>query len=38
MWWWLLPPGICIMLVVSAVVFLGFSWEREESAFAEFYK
>jgi peptide/nickel transport system permease protein len=29
MWWWLLPPGICITLVVSAVVLLSFSLETE---------
>lgn len=36
MWWWLLPPGICITLVVSAVVLLSNSWEKGESAFITF--
>ncbi len=35
LWWWFLPPGFCITLIVVAVVLMGFSWEeREASAFA----
>jgi len=26
-WWWLLPPGICIMLVAGAFYFIGYSME-----------
>lgn len=29
MWWWFLPPGLCISLVAGAVVLLGFSLEKE---------
>lgn len=28
MWWWFLPPGLCITLVVVAVVLMGFSQEE----------
>lgn len=27
-WWWVLPPGICIMLLVMAVFFIGRSLEK----------
>lgn len=30
MWWWFIPPGICISLFVLSIVLLGFSVEREE--------
>ncbi len=30
MWWWFIPPGICITLAVSAIVLLGFSLEKAE--------
>ncbi|WP_135851379.1 ABC transporter permease [Halorussus salinus] len=26
-WWWLIPPGICIMLIAAAFYFIGFSME-----------
>ncbi|WP_128478046.1 ABC transporter permease [Halorussus pelagicus] len=26
-WWWLIPPGVCIMLVAAAFYFVGFSME-----------
>jgi len=29
MWWWFLPPGLCITLAAGAVVLLGFSLEKE---------
>jgi peptide/nickel transport system permease protein len=32
LWWWFLPPGICITLIVVAVVLIGFSWEEREAA------
>jgi peptide/nickel transport system permease protein len=28
MWWWILPPGLCITLIVIAVVMLSFSLEE----------
>jgi peptide/nickel transport system permease protein len=28
MWWWFLPPGMCIMLIVLSIVILGFSLEK----------
>lgn len=31
MWWWYLPPGICIILFVSSIVSLGFSFEERRS-------
>lgn len=30
MWWWFIPPGLCISLVVSAVLLTGFALEKEE--------
>jgi len=30
MWWWYLPPGICIVLFVFSIVLLGFSFEEEK--------
>ena len=27
-WWWVLPPGICLMLIVMAVFFIGRSLEE----------
>jgi peptide/nickel transport system permease protein len=30
MWWWILPPGLCITIAVMAVVLLGF--RQEEAA------
>ncbi len=30
MWWWILPPGLCITLIVVAVVLLSFSLEEPE--------
>ncbi len=32
LWWWLLPPGLCITLIVVAVVLIGLSWEEREAA------
>lgn len=29
LWWWFLPPGMCITLVVLSIVALGFSLEKE---------
>jgi peptide/nickel transport system permease protein len=26
-WWWLIPPGVCIMLIAAAFYFVGFSME-----------
>jgi peptide/nickel transport system permease protein len=26
-WWWLIPPGLCIMLIAAAFYFIGFSME-----------
>jgi peptide/nickel transport system permease protein len=31
MWWWILPPGLCITLAVVAVVLLSFSREEQEA-------
>ena len=31
MWWWYIPPGLCITLVVIAVMFTGLSLERYET-------
>jgi len=28
MWWWYLPPGLCIILLVFSIVSLGFSFEE----------
>jgi peptide/nickel transport system permease protein len=30
MWWWYLPPGLCIMLFVYSIVSLGFSFEERK--------
>jgi len=30
LWWWFLPPGICISLFVLSIVLMGFSMERGE--------
>lgn len=30
MWWWYIPPGICITLFVFSIVLLSFTLEREE--------
>jgi len=30
MWWWFIPPGLCITLTVFSAVLLGFSFEKEE--------
>lgn len=30
MWWWYLPPGICIILFVFSIVSLGFSFEETQ--------
>lgn len=30
MWWWYLPPGLCIVLFVFSVVSLGFSFEERK--------
>jgi peptide/nickel transport system permease protein len=30
MWWWYLPPGLCIILFVYSIVSLGFSFEEGE--------
>jgi peptide/nickel transport system permease protein len=30
MWWWYLPPGICIILFVFSIALLGFSFEEEK--------
>ena len=29
MWWWYLPPGICITLCVMAIAMIGFGFETE---------
>lgn len=29
LWWWFLPPGLCITLIVLSIVALGFSLEKE---------
>ena len=31
MWWWYIPPGLCISLVVIAVMFTGLSLERSNN-------
>jgi peptide/nickel transport system permease protein len=31
MWWWYIPPGLCITLVVIAVMFTGLSLERHHT-------
>lgn len=30
MWWWFLPPGLCITLFVFSIVLFSFSLEKEE--------
>jgi len=30
MWWWYLPPGLCIILFVFSIVSLGFSFEERQ--------
>jgi peptide/nickel transport system permease protein len=30
MWWWYLPPGLCIIFFVLAMVFLSFSFEEQK--------
>ncbi len=30
MWWWYLPPGLCIILFVYSIVYLGFSFEERK--------
>jgi len=30
LWWWFIPPGLCITLFVYAVVLLGYSLEEKE--------
>jgi peptide/nickel transport system permease protein len=30
MWWWFLPPGVCITLVVVSIMLMSFSWEKED--------
>jgi len=30
MWWWYLPPGLCIILFVFSIVSLGFSFEERK--------
>jgi peptide/nickel transport system permease protein len=30
MWWWYLPPGLCIILFVYSIVFLGFCFEERK--------
>jgi peptide/nickel transport system permease protein len=30
MWWWYLPPGICIILFVFSIALLGFSFEERK--------
>lgn len=32
LWWWFIPPGLCIILFVYSVVLLGFSFEEKEQA------
>ena len=27
-WWWVIPPGVCIMLLVMSVFFIGRSLEK----------
>lgn len=31
MWWWYLPPGICIVAVVFSLMLIGFSLEEKEN-------
>ncbi len=33
MWWWYLPPGICIVGVVLTIAWLGFGYEQREERF-----
>ena len=30
MWWWYLPPGLCIILFVYSIVSLGFSFDEHK--------
>lgn len=30
MWWWYIPPGLCIILFVFSIVSLGFSFEERQ--------
>lgn len=32
LWWWFIPPGLCITFFVYAVVLLGYSFEEKEQA------
>jgi peptide/nickel transport system permease protein len=32
LWWWFIPPGLCIMFFVYSVVLLGYSLEEKEQA------
>jgi peptide/nickel transport system permease protein len=33
MWWWFIPPGLCITIFVYSIVLLGYSFEdREQTA------
>ncbi|WP_440945837.1 ABC transporter permease [Methanosarcina sp. T3] len=34
MWWWYLPPGICITLCVMAIALIGFGLETEEEKYS----
>ena len=36
MWWWFLPPGMCIMLVVVSIMLMSYSWEKEDVAGVSF--
>jgi len=35
MWWWYLPPGLCITLFIFSIVTLGYSFEEEKKAALE---
>lgn len=32
LWWWFIPPGLCITFFVYAVVLLGYSFEEKEQS------
>jgi peptide/nickel transport system permease protein len=32
LWWWFIPPGLCITFFVYSVVLLGYSFEEKEQA------
>lgn len=34
MWWWCLPPGICITMCVLSIVLIGYNFERDVTEIA----